>query len=126
MDSGVKIGSKTATYLPSPCETILGALHTRLSALLATALRGDVLPGPVPSVGLLILFRKRQNNFIQEGSADNSEGITAVARATAMYTGAPENHSSRAWSPLTAGGTCRAKAPGRCYGPRPHWYPPPP
>lgn len=36
-------------------ETILFALHTRLSALPATALRGDVLPERVPTAGLLIL-----------------------------------------------------------------------
>ncbi len=36
-------------------ETILAALHTRLSALPATALRGDVLPERVPTEGLLIL-----------------------------------------------------------------------
>ena len=36
-------------------ETILVALHARLSALPATALRGDVLPERVPDAGLLIL-----------------------------------------------------------------------
>jgi len=36
-------------------ETILAALHARLSALPATALRGDVLPERIPSDGLLIL-----------------------------------------------------------------------
>jgi hypothetical protein len=41
--------------LPSPRETILAALHARLSALPATALRGDVLPERVPGAGLLIL-----------------------------------------------------------------------
>jgi len=30
--------------MPTPRETILAALHARLSALPATALRGDVLP----------------------------------------------------------------------------------
>jgi len=39
----------------TPRETILAALHTRLSALPATALRGDVLPERVPTNGLLIL-----------------------------------------------------------------------
>ena len=39
----------------TPRETILAALHTRLSALPATALRGDVLPERVPPDGLLIL-----------------------------------------------------------------------
>ena len=41
--------------MPSPRETILTALHARLSALPATALRGDVLPERVPTEGLLIL-----------------------------------------------------------------------
>lgn len=36
-------------------ETIIVALHTRLSALPATALRGDVLPERVPAAGLLIM-----------------------------------------------------------------------
>ncbi len=36
-------------------ETILAALHTRLSALSATALRGAVLPERVPPAGLMIL-----------------------------------------------------------------------
>jgi hypothetical protein len=36
-------------------ETILAALHARLSALPATALRDDVLPERVPTAGLLIL-----------------------------------------------------------------------
>ena len=36
-------------------ETILAALHTRLLALSATVLRGDVLPERVPAAGLLIL-----------------------------------------------------------------------
>ena len=36
-------------------ETVLAALHARLSALPATALRGDVLPERVPAAGLLIL-----------------------------------------------------------------------
>ena len=41
--------------MPNPRETILAALHARLSALLATALRGEVLPERVPAEGLLIL-----------------------------------------------------------------------
>ena len=36
-------------------ELVLTALHARLSALPATALRGDVLPERVPNAGLLIL-----------------------------------------------------------------------
>jgi hypothetical protein len=41
--------------MPSVRETILAALHARLSALPATALRCDVLPERAPSAGLLIL-----------------------------------------------------------------------
>ena len=41
--------------MPTPRETILNALFARLSALPATALRGDVLPERVPTAGLLIL-----------------------------------------------------------------------
>ena len=39
----------------TPRETILAALHARLSTLSATALRGEVLPERVPVEGLLIL-----------------------------------------------------------------------
>lgn len=41
--------------MPTPREAILTALYARLSALPATALRGDVLPERVPADGLLIL-----------------------------------------------------------------------
>ena len=41
--------------MPSPRETILAALHARLSALPATAMRGKVLPEGIPTDGLLIL-----------------------------------------------------------------------
>jgi len=41
--------------MPTPRETILAALHARLSALPATAVRGEVLPERVPAGGLLIL-----------------------------------------------------------------------
>ncbi len=41
--------------MPTIRETILAALHTRLSALPANALRGEVLPERVPVAGLLIL-----------------------------------------------------------------------
>ncbi|MDV7200192.1 acyl-CoA transferase [Roseovarius sp. 10] len=41
--------------MPSIRETILAALHARLSALPASALRDDVLPERVPDAGLLIL-----------------------------------------------------------------------
>ena len=41
--------------MPTLRETILTALHARLSALPATVLRGDVLPKRLPAAGLLIL-----------------------------------------------------------------------
>ena len=41
--------------MPTTRETILTALHARLSTLPATALRGEVLPERVPAEGLLIL-----------------------------------------------------------------------
>ena len=41
--------------MPTPRETILAALHARLSVLSATTLRGEVLPERVPAGGLLIL-----------------------------------------------------------------------
>lgn len=41
--------------MPTLRETILTALHARLSALPATALRGEVFPERVPAEGLLIL-----------------------------------------------------------------------
>lgn len=41
--------------MPTPRETIITALHARLMALPAAALRGDVLPERVPAAGLLIL-----------------------------------------------------------------------
>ncbi len=41
--------------MPTKRETILAALHARLSALPATALRGEILPERVPPDGLLIL-----------------------------------------------------------------------
>jgi hypothetical protein len=41
--------------MPTARETVLTALHARLSALPATTLRGDVLPERIPAAGLLIL-----------------------------------------------------------------------
>ena len=41
--------------MPNPRETILAALHARLSTLSATTLRGEMLPERIPSAGLLIL-----------------------------------------------------------------------
>jgi len=43
------------TTMTTSRETILTALHARLSTLPATALRGDVLPERVPGDGLLIV-----------------------------------------------------------------------
>jgi len=41
--------------MPNQRETILTALHARLSALPGNALRGEVLPERIPTEGLLIL-----------------------------------------------------------------------
>ncbi|PRX28676.1 hypothetical protein SAMN05216257_11218 [Meinhardsimonia xiamenensis] len=41
--------------MPTTRETILSALHARLSTLPATVLRGEVLPERVPAGGLVIL-----------------------------------------------------------------------
>ena len=41
--------------MSTPRETVLSALHARLSALPATTLRDEVLPERVPPAGLLIL-----------------------------------------------------------------------
>lgn len=41
--------------MPTPRETLLVALHARLSTLAATALRGETLPERTPPDGLLIL-----------------------------------------------------------------------
>lgn len=52
--------------------------------------RRSTMFGKDPHADLPILFRKRQNDFIYEESADNNEGITAVAWASVMHTWAPE------------------------------------
>ena len=41
--------------MPTPRETILSALHSRLQTLAAPVLRGDVLPERIPPTGLVIL-----------------------------------------------------------------------
>ena len=41
--------------MPSLRETLLSTLHTTLSTLPATVLRGEVLPERIPAAGLLIL-----------------------------------------------------------------------
>ena len=41
--------------MPTSRESALAALHARLLALPATALRGDVLPERIPATGLIIL-----------------------------------------------------------------------
>ena len=41
--------------MPTPRETILAALHTRLQTLAAPVLRGEVLPERIPATGLIIL-----------------------------------------------------------------------
>lgn len=72
--------------MPSPRETILAALHVRLSALPAKALHSDVPPERVPVAGLLIL-RDGQPGELEvtlsssyRGSSDGSgERTTVVA-----------------------------------------------
>ena len=58
--------------MTSTRETILAALRTLLSALPATALRGDVLPERVPAEGLMIL-------------RDGSPGEPEVTLSPLMY-----------------------------------------
>ena len=41
--------------MPTPRETILAALHSRLETLAAPVLRGDVLPERIPPTGLINL-----------------------------------------------------------------------
>ncbi len=41
--------------MPTTRETILAALHARLQPLVATVLRGEVLPERIPPAGLIIL-----------------------------------------------------------------------
>ena len=41
--------------MPTPRESVLAALYARLSALPATAVRGEVLPKRVAAEGLLVL-----------------------------------------------------------------------
>jgi hypothetical protein len=41
--------------MPTPRETILAALHARLSALPALVLRDEILPERIPATGLIIL-----------------------------------------------------------------------
>ncbi len=55
MNTSAASNTKKPVSLPTPRETILAALHARLSALPVTALRGEVLPERVPAGGLLIL-----------------------------------------------------------------------
>ncbi len=55
ISSSTEYVTLTRYHMPTSRETILTALHARLSALPATALRGEVLPERVPAAGLLIL-----------------------------------------------------------------------
>lgn len=41
--------------MPSPRETLLATLHSTLSTLPATVLRGEVLPERIPTAGFLVL-----------------------------------------------------------------------
>ena len=58
--------------MPTSRETILAALHARLSALPATTLRGEVLPERIPIAGLLIL-------------RDGEPGDTEITLSPLMY-----------------------------------------
>ena len=55
MRRSASVTALAGSLMPTSRETILVALHARLSALPATALRGEVLPERVPAAGLLIL-----------------------------------------------------------------------
>jgi hypothetical protein len=59
--------------MPTLRETILAALHARLSSLPATALRGEVLPERVPAEGLLIL-RDGEPGETSSSWSDNTRG----------------------------------------------------
>ena len=79
--------------MPTPRETILAALHARLSALPATALRGEVLPERVPAEGLLIL-------------RDGEPGEPEVTLSPLRY-----HYQHRAdWEVVVQAGTGRASA----------------
>jgi hypothetical protein len=52
--------------------------------------RRSTMFGNDANADLPILYRKRQDDFIYEESADNNEGITAVAWASIMHSWAPE------------------------------------
>jgi hypothetical protein len=69
--------------MPTLRETILAALHARLSALPATTLRGEVLPERVPAEGLLIL---------RDGKPGEPE-VTSVTAAVSLP--APRGDRSR-------------------------------
>jgi len=84
--------------MPTARETILAALHARLSALPAIALRGDVLPEWVSTAGLLIwitpgereprtglrlrfIYRRRGPSLLVAEGRLNTKGRTVASRS---------------------------------------------
>ena len=57
--------------MPTTRETVLAALHARLQALAAPALRGEVLPERIPATGLII---------VRDGIATAQAAIKGAAR----------------------------------------------
>jgi hypothetical protein len=69
--------------MPTPRETILAALHARLLALPATALRGGVLPERGPAAGLLIL-RDGEPGEPENGGAKLGHGSGGIVLLRAV------------------------------------------
>jgi hypothetical protein len=67
--------------MPTSRETILAALHARLLALPATALRGDVLPERVPTAALLNLRQGEPGAPQQASGASPAQSPAASASA---------------------------------------------
>jgi len=72
--------------MPTPRETILTALHARLSALPATALRGEVLPERVPTADPLIL-RDGEPGVPQHTSGDSPVQSPAASASADGFCG---------------------------------------
>ncbi len=86
--------------MPTTRETILTALHTRLSALPATALRGEVLPERVPAAGLLIL---------RDGEPGDLAAYEAVVLRAVKVTTMRSSLSIGIARPLQPVSPCRAR-----------------
>jgi hypothetical protein len=84
--------------MPTPRETILTALHARLSALPATALRGDVLPDRVPAAGLLILRdgEPGEPQYASGASPAQSPAASASAEGFCGRSSTPSGTTGRA------------------------------